>query len=331
MTKAIELNSWTAHRIRHVTKTAITLLALAAGCIANAASEMGVAQIGNSVKFAVPPNWQIAKQDDQAVIIAPEAMPKGGCILAVTRAYEDDQHDDVALAMQVANAFLPPELRPFGTGGISRLDGVTAKGWHFIDLYGGAGNPRLGMAAHVLIAQLGSKRAAMVGVSSASIETNPYAMAPEPKPTCLAGQNNRLWVTIFHSLMYDGIAMDPTEFRKLLVGNWSHSGDKVSFAMSFLPNGDFSYGASSGYILHNVKPGYDQLNTTSLGQGGHWETPGGDQLIRHCKQGCDVDMRDLVSLVRKVDPANPSASNWTLRMVGVPPHGDFTMDWSRDR
>jgi hypothetical protein len=125
--------------------------------------------------------------------------------------------------------------------------------------------------------------------------------------------------------------MDPTEFRRLLAGNWSHSGGKVSFAISFAPNGEFSYGASTGYVLHQVKPGYDEWNTTSLGQGGQWETPAGDLLIRHCHKGCNVDQQDFVSLVRKVDAANPSGANWTMRMVAKPPIGDFTMDWSRDR
>jgi len=315
---------------RHLVACALALLALAACPGAMAGPEMGVAQVGNSVKFVVPPNWKVAQQNDQVAMIMPETQPQGGCLLAVTPMFEDDMHDDMALAMKSAEVMLPPQLRPFGIGGISRLEGISVKGWHFIDLYGSAGDPRQGMAAHVLVAQLGTRRAVMFGLSSSKIDDNVYTMAAEPKPVCLAGQNNRLWVTIFHSLTFNGVPMDPTEFRRMLVGSWSHMG-KVALSLSFDANGEFSKGGASGYVLHNVKPGYNEYNTTSLGMGGRWETPGGDQLLLHCNRGCNADIKDLVSMVRKVDPSNPGGSSWTLRTIGMPSTGDFTLDYGRDR
>lgn len=304
-------------------------LTLSAGVTSRAAEDSVPAVHAGTALIGLPPGWKAQETPDGAMI-TPQSQPKGGCVVVLTKVVDDDVHDDMRMAIIAVDNMLPAQLRPFGRGGISRYDGIAGKGWHYLDLYGSVGDPRENLSAHVLIADLGPKRAAMIGVGSASIETNVYALAPEPKATCLAGQNNRMWVTLFHTLRFPGYEADSPELGRLITGDWSRSG-KYSFALTFSGNGDYSYGAAHGLYLPAQQPGMVEEHLTTVANSGHFDIQG-DRLIRHCRQGCGGTQEALISIVRKTDPKSLGGFAWTLRTLDLPvPRGDFTYDYGKDR
>jgi len=292
-----------------------------------------------NVVFSLMPGWKVAdvQKSGQAsgmTTIVPEKEPPGGCAMVITPAFIDDMGDDVKLALKAARELAPPPYRPFGTGEVSLLEGTSGKGWHFLDLYGLAGDPRQKRATHVLVANLGKLRVVVTGFGSSSIETNLYAAAPEPIPSCLAGQNNLMWVALQHTLRLPGFEADSPELGRQLVGEWSRGG-KYSFSYTFGANGEYAWGAAHGMLLKSLHPGQVEEHMTTIANEGKYEVHG-DRWTKSCPGPCGGPASAMFSIVRQVNPKASGYGTWTLRVIdlgsqAIPHRVYFTDDYSRGR
>jgi len=290
-----------------------------------------------TVGFVALPGWRVVNvvkagnEADGTTMLLREPQPPGGCALFVTPVVSDPS-DAATFGVTFVNALLPAELKPFGARGISRYDGVSGRGWRYVDLYAEVGDPKAHMAAHVLVADLGPQKVAMVGITSSTIDINPYALAPQPVPVCLAGQDNDDWVVLFHTLQIPGHEKDDPALSRQLIGSWSHMGT-VALALTFGPNGEYSHGGATGYTLNHVHPGKSEEHITTVAGDAHYLVQG-DRLYTTCTPKCDMKKFEFFSVVRHVDAKTPAGS-WMLRFIQMRQDGPgrvgyMTLNYNRD-
>lgn len=338
----MQLRNWSRSLVGVALATLASIASAAAappGGDPAAAQPTGSARVmyAGSVGFVALPGWRVLNVSntgnaaDGTTTLVRDPSPPGGCAVIVTPLLTDPS-DAATFGVTLVNALLPPELKPFGAHGLSRYDGISGKGWRYVDMYAEVGDPNAHMAVHVLVADLGARKMAMIGFTSSTIDTNVYALAPEPIPVCLAGQDNDDWALMFHTLQIPGHAADDTALGRQLVGSWSHMG-KVALSMSFGPNGEYSNGGASGYMLRNVHPGKSEEHITTVAGDGRYAVQG-DRLYRACTPDCDPRNYEFFSIVRHAD-SKTSGGGWMLRViqmrgVGQGRVGYVTLNYNRD-
>jgi hypothetical protein len=242
------------------------------------------------IGYIAPEGWQVTQQGRAAVLIGPVKKEWQPCVIVIDPTVPPGS-DLASQAEMVVNANFGRNFGRYhgGTGTdlkSGQLQGVSATGWPYVDLFGQLGTTNF--YVRTILAQYDGHAVALMGLTQAV--------------DCLGSnflRSNDKFQLLFHSLQLPGFTQESGDLAKQLVGSWQSVSSSASVAVIYAANGHFDdVGAVGSYHTTNLGQLIYETHSTWPGNGSYQVA--GDRLTM-TRNGGSAETT-LFSIVRRPKP-----------------------------
>jgi len=242
------------------------------------------------IGFIAPEGWQVTQQGQAAILVGPVKKEWQPCVIVIDPTVPP-ANDLARQAEMVVNANFGRNFGPYhGSGGTDlksdQLQGVSAMGWPYVDLFGQLGGSNF--YVRTFLAQYGNRAVALMGLTSAV--------------DCLGSnylRSNDIFQLLFHSLQLPGFTQETGDLAKQIVGSWQSVSSSAGVGLIYAANGHFDdVGAIGSYHVTNL--GQLIYETQSAWPGSGSYQVAGDRLTMR-RNGRDPETT-LFSILRRPKP-----------------------------
>jgi hypothetical protein len=242
------------------------------------------------IGYIAPEGWQVTQQGAAAVLIGPVKREWQPCVIVIDPTVPPGG-DLASQAEMVVNANFGHNFgRYHGGNGTDlksdQLQGVSATGWPYVDLFGQLGTTNY--YVRTILAQYNGRAVALMGLTQAV--------------DCL-GRNflrsNDKFQLLFHSLQLSGFTQETGDLAKQLIGSWQSVSSSAGVAVIYAANGHFDdVGAVGSYHVTNLGQLIYETQSTWPGNGSY--RVAGDRLTT-TRNGASPETA-LFSILRRPKP-----------------------------
>jgi hypothetical protein len=273
------------------------------------AGPVGPVRFNAGIGYVAPAGWSISENGGMVVMSRPMSQNDSPCV-ALLLPPQPAQADLVAQAYAIANQLFAARFgRLAGDLGrdirLSLYQGISGKGWDYIELFGILGDERHRNDGRILLAQMGSQVVALAGITKSG--------------QCLGNRyyrDNDNWALLFHSLQLPGYTGDSPLLKQQLLGQWESVGSTTFSSKTYAANGHFGRLDAHATYTESSRPGFIVQETSSWEGDGSYEVRG-DRLTSSPSTGeyAGKTITELFSIVRRANTAKPGGSELLLRVV----------------
>lgn len=213
------------------------------------------------IEYIAPEGWQVTQQGAAAVLIGPVKKEWQPCVIVIDPTVPPSG-DLASQAEMVVNANFARNFgRYHGGNGTDlksdQLQGVSATGWPYVDLFGQLGTTNY--YVRTILAQYNGHGVALMGLTRAI--------------DCLGSnylRSNDKFQLLFHSLQLPGFAQPNGDLAKQLIGSWQSVSSSAGVAVIYAANGHFDdVGAVGSYHVTNLGQLIYETRSTWPGNGSY--------------------------------------------------------------